>query len=290
MSSPKPIIIVHKNDLNAYLGDWKTSMDIMGNAIGRRVSKEEGERYLIARLPKPFESFSFNSHDLSVLLSYLDDTLRVLEETPITATQFPYQAYAEAKVFLKSCYIFFLVLLDDIGGIIRYFYQKNEPTVEVKKTFGDLLVKANKGILPSGELSELVKTADSWFPEVKRRRDDLVHKYETLLISFRQNPDGRNIAGQFSTKEIHTRDYEDIRDYFGFVLCQYHKFIDSLLDHFDNKFQAWYGIVRGKSSRTTSIIEGNAGIVLWWAHRYGNYRNDDLHVIESNGEMGNETL
>lgn len=290
MSSLKLIRIVHSNDLSAYLGDWKTSMNMMSDAIGRRVSKEKGERYRILRNPKPFESFSFNTYDFSILLTYLGDRLRVIEETPITPNQFPYQAYAEAKVFLKSCYIFFLVLLDDIAGIIEYFYKKNEPTVEVKKKFGDLLVKANKAGLSSNELSKLVKTANLWFPEVKRRRDDLVHQYETLLISLKQNQDGRNIAGQFSTKQIHTRDYEDIRDYFGFVLCEYHKFIDSLLDHFDNKFQAWYGIVRGKSSRTTSIIEGNAGIMLWWAYRYGNYRNNDLRVIESDGEVGDKTL
>ncbi len=290
MSSPKLIRIVHKNDLSAYLGDWKTSMNIMSDAIGRRVSKGEGERYRITRNPKPFESFSFNSYDLSVLLTYLDDRLRVLEETPVTPNQFPYQAYSEAKVFLKSCYVFFLILLDDIAGIIKYFYEKNEPTIEVKKTFGHLLRKANSDGISDRKLSELVKELNSWFPEVKRRRDDLVHKYETLLISLKQNPDGRNIAGQFSTKEIHTRDYEDIRDYFGFVLCEYHKFIDSLLDHFDNKFQDWYGIVSGKSSRTTSIIEGNAGIMLWWAYRYGDYRNEDLQVIESNGEVVNETV
>jgi len=265
-------------------------MNMMSDAISRRVSKQEGERYRIVKHPKPFESLSFNSYDLSVLLTHLDDRLRVLEETPITPTQFPYQAYAEAKVFLKSCYVFFLVLLDDVAGIIEYFYKKNEPTVEVKKKFSDLLGKANKDMLLSSELSELIKTANLWFPEVMRRRDDLVHKYETLLISLKQNPNGGNIAGQFSTKEIHARDYEDIRDYFGFVLCEYQKFIDSLLDHFDNKFQAWYGIVRGKSSRTTSIIEGSAGIMLWWAYRYGNYRNGDLHVIENNSEVGNETL
>ncbi len=85
------------------------------------------------------------------LFTYLDDRLRVLEETPITPTQFPYQAYAEAKVFLKVCYIFSLIVLDDIAGIIEYFYKKNEPNVEVKKRFSDLLGKANKDRLSSSE-------------------------------------------------------------------------------------------------------------------------------------------
>lgn len=281
MSSPKLIRIVYKNDLRAYLGDWKNAMNILSNSISRRVSKEEGQRYHIARIPKTFESFSFNSDDLTILLSYLDNRLRVLEETSITPNQFPYQAYAEAKVFLKACYVFFLILLDDVAGIIEYFYKKNEPTVRVKKKFSDLLGKANKDELYSRELSELITGASLWFPELMRRRDDLVHKYETLLISFKHNQDGKNIVGQFSTKEIPTRDYEDIRDYFGFVLCEYHKFVDSLLDHLDGKFKAWYGIVQGKSSRTTSIIEGSAGIMLWWAYRYGNYRQEDLAIIEN---------
>src|SRR4030042_6500099 len=162
MSSPKLARIIHKNDLSAYLSDWKTNMNMMSDAISRRVSKEEGERYRVTRNPKPFESFSSNSYDLSLMLSYLDGRLRVIEDTPITPNQFPYQAYAEAKVFLKSCYIFFLVLLDDIAGIIEYFYKKNEPTVEVKKKFSDLLGKANKDLLSSSELSDLLTPLNSW--------------------------------------------------------------------------------------------------------------------------------
>ena len=103
-----------------------------------------------------------------------------------------------------------------------------------------------------------------------------------MLISFKQSPDGRNIVGQFSTKGVHTSEYEDIRDYFGFVLCEYQKFIDNLLDHFDHKFDDWYGLGRGKSSRTICILEGNSGIMLWWAYRYGDYRNDDLQVVDDN--------
>lgn len=291
MSSTRLIRIVHKNDLRAYLGDWKNHMNIMSNSISKRVSKAEGQRYHIARIPKPFESFSFNSDDLTILLTHLDNRLRVLEETSITPSQFPYQAYAEAKVFLKACYLFFLILLDDVAGIIEYFYKKNEPEVRVKKKFNDLLGKANEDKLYSRELSELIKGTGLWFPELMRRRDDLVHKYETLLISFKHNQDGKNIAGQFSTKESPTKEYEDIREYFGFVLCEYHKFIDKLLDHLDEKFKVWYGIVQGGAGRTTSIIEGTAGIMLWWAYKYGNYTHKDLKVVENNeGEVVNETI
>jgi len=281
MSSTKLIRIVHKNDLGAYLSDWKSQMNMMSSIIGKSVSKAEGQRYHIARIPKPFESFSFNSNDLTTLLTYLDNRLRVLEETSITPRQFPYQAYAEARVFLKACYLFFRILLDDVAGIIEYFYKKNEPGVRVKKKFSDLLKKAQEDQLHSRELSELIKGASLWFPELTRRRDDLVHKYEALLISFKHSQDDKNIAGQFSTKGSPTIEYEDIREYFGFVLCEYHKFIDKLLDHLDEQFEVWYGIVQGGASRTTSIIEGTAGIMLWWAYQYGNYTHKDLVVIES---------
>lgn len=280
MSSTRLIRIVHQNDLRTYLSDWKNHMNMMSNTISKRVSKVEGQRYHIARIPKPFESFSFNSDDLTILLTYLDNRLRILEETSIIPSQFPYQAYAEAKVFLKACYLFFSILLDDVAGIIEYFYKKNEPGVRVKKKFSDLLKKAQEDELHSRELSDLIKGASLWFPELTKRRDALVHKYETLLISFKHNQDDKNIAGQFSTKESPTIEYEDIREYFGFVLCEYHKFIDKLLDHLDEEFKDWYGIVQGRASRTTSIIEGTAGMMLWWAYKYGNYRHKDLVVIE----------
>ena len=281
MSSTRPIRIVHKNDLLAYLSDWKNLMNMVSYSISKRVSEAEGRRYHIARIPKLFESFSFDSNDLTILLTHLDNRLRVLEESSITPSQFPYQAYAEAKVFLKACYLFFSILLDDVAGIIEYFYKKNEPHIRVKKRFIDLVKKAQEDELNSRELSELIKGASLWFPELVKRRDDLVHKYETLLISLKHNQDGKNIVGQFSTKGSPTIEYEDIREYFGFVLCEYHKFIDKLLDHLDEKFEVWYGIVQSGAGRTTTIIEGTAGIMLWWAYKYGNYRHKDLVVIES---------
>ena len=255
---------------------------MIGNALSRRISKEEGERYRIIRYPSPFESFFFNNNDFSLMLTYLDDKLRVLEETPITPSQFPYQSYNEAIVFLKVCYILFIILLDNVAGIIGYFYQQNEPAIGEINKFLILLTKADNGKIPDKNFSELIRKSGAWFQEVRKRRNDLVHNYETLLISLKQNPNGGNITGQFSTTEVNPSDYKDIRDYFGFVLCEYQKFTDALLDHFDHKFDDWYGLGRGKSSRTVSIFEGNSGIMLWWAYKYGNYRNDDMQVIENN--------
>jgi len=216
------------------------------------------------------------------MLAYLDDNLTVLEETPLIAGQrIDYQAYAEARVFLKACYIFFRILLDDISGIIEYFYKKNEPNVYrgLKKGLDALLNKAKNGELPE-DLSKLLEQPIAWFPEMRKRRVDLEHNYESLLISFKHGEDGKTILGHFSTKGPTSTEYQDIREYFGFLLCEYQTFIDNLLDHFDNKFRDWYGIVQGKSGRTISIMEGCAALPLWWAYKHGDYRHEALQVSE----------
>ena len=80
-------------------------------------------------MPTPFAFLSNNTYDLSLMFAYLDDKLTVFEETPLTPSQFNYQAYAEARVFLKASYLFFRILLDDVSGIIEYFYKKNEKRI-----------------------------------------------------------------------------------------------------------------------------------------------------------------
>jgi hypothetical protein len=276
----REISVVHKNDLGAYFGDWKNAMHFIYLPLARKNSVE-AQRYHITKIPKPIESFSFNSTDLSLILAYLDDKLTVLEETPLTPSQFNYQAYAEARVFLKASYLFFRILLDDIAGIIEYFYKENEPNVYrgLKKGLNALLNKAKNGKLPE-DLSKLLEQPIVWFPEMRKRRVDLEHHYESLLISFKQDEDGKNILGHFSTKGHTSRDYEDIRDYFGYLLCEYQAFVDNLLDHFDTKFREWYGIIQDKSGRTASIISGCTALPLWWAYKYGNYRHKDLQVSE----------
>jgi len=273
MTSQRTISVVHKNDLSAYLGDWKNVMNII-----LKVQPPMS-------LPQTFISFANNTHDFCLMLAYLDDKLTILEETPLTPSQFNYQAYAEARVFLKASYLFFRILLDDIAGIIEYFYKKNEPNVYrgLKKGLDALLKKARNGKLPE-DLSKLLERPSSWFTEMTKRRDDLVHNYESLLISFKQDEDGKYILGHFSTKGHNSREYEDIREYFGFVLCEYQTLIDNLLDHFDTKFRDWYRIVQGKSGRTGSIMSGYVALPLWWAHKYGNYRHKDLQVSEGSVE------
>lgn len=263
----RTISVTHKNNLSTYLGDWKNTMYMFSKAQPPM------------SLPQPLVSFGNNTHDLCLMLAYLDDKLTVLEETPLTSSQFNYQGYAEAGVFLKASYLFFRILLDDIAGIIEYFYKKNEPKVYrgQKKGLDALLKKARNGKLPE-DLSKLLEYPSSWFTEMTERRDDLVHNYESLLITFEQGKDGKNILGHFSTKGYTSKALGDIRDYFGYVLCEYQKFVDNLLDHFDTKFGDWYKI--NKSWRNSTIMVGYVAIPLWWAYKYGNYRHNDLQVSE----------
>lgn len=269
MTSQRPINICHKNSLSGYISNWRLLM----NQILRAKPPID--------IPQELVSLGDNTHDLSVMLSYLDVKLTILEETPLIAgQQIDYQAYAEARSFLKVCYLLVRILFDDVSGVIKYFYDKNEPNSGVTKSFDDLLNKAkNKaknGTLPE-DLSTLLKQTIVHFPEMRSRRVDLEHYYESLLVSFRHDEDGKTILGHFSTKGRTTKEYEDIRQYFGFILCEYHTLIDNLLDHFDTKFVDWY---RFKPHRDLNIIQGYAGIMLWWAYKYGNYRHKDLQVSE----------
>ena len=224
----------HTNDLGAYLGDFMTVVKMMSHMpSGMRV--KDTARSFSSGIPTTFESFRVHTYDVSFILSELNERLRLLEEkSPI---QLDYQAYAEAGVFLKAFYLFFRILLDDLAGIIEYFYKKNEPNVSISGSFSALLKKANDGRLPEG-LSRLLTRPVKWFPEMKRRRDALVHQYDSFLITIEQGGNSESTIRHSSTKmrsagvwSIH----EDIRDYFGFLLCEYQMLSDDMLDHFDNK-------------------------------------------------------
>ncbi len=266
MTLQRPKIIHHQNNLSGYVGNWRLIMNQM-----LKVQPP-------VDIPQELVSLGDNTRDLSVMLTYLDVKLTILEETPhIAGQQFDYQAYSEARSFLKVCYLLVRILFDDVSGIIKYFYEKNEPNSGVMKSFNKLLNKAKNGTLPE-DLSTLLKQTIVHFPKMKGRRDDLVHWYESLLISFKQDEEGKTILGHFSTKGRTSKEYEDIRQYFGSILCEYQNLIDNILDHFDAKFMDWYGFKPPRASKI--IAEGYAGIMLWWAYKYGNYKPKDLVVIE----------
>ena len=266
MASQRPKSIYHKNNLSGYIGNWRLTMN--------QILKVQPP----VDIPQALVSLGDNTHDLSVMLSYLDVKLTILEETPLIAgQQIDYQAYSEARSFLKVCYLLVRILFDDVSGVIKYFYDENEPNSGVTKSFNDLLNRAKNGKLPE-DLSTLLRQTIVQFPKMRGRRDDLGHFYESLLISFKQDEDGKTILGHFSTKRPTSKEYEDIRQYFGSILCEYQKLIDNMLDHFDTKFVDWY---RYKPHRDLNIYAGYAGIMLWWAYKYGNYRHKDLVVIEN---------
>jgi hypothetical protein len=268
MAQAKRINISHKNNLSGYIGDWIVVMNHI-----KKAQPPVG-------IPRATVSYNDNIYDLSLMLSYLDANLRVLEETPLEPDKFNYLAYTQARSFLKVCYILLRILLDDVSGIIKYFYDYNEPKVGIPESFEDLLKKAENHKLPE-DLITLLQPSKEWFREMRKRRSDLEHNYESLLISFRQGKNGENILGHFSTMGHTTKEYEDIRQYIGFVLCEYQKLIDNLLDHFDTKFRKWYGIV---PPRNMTIFDRIVDMPLWWAYKYGDYRHKDLSVTESNDE------
>lgn len=277
MASQKIKAVCHTNDLGSYIGNWRITLYQLN-----RILKIQPP----TKIPQQFVSFGENRHDLSLMLSYLDTNLTILERTKcIARQQIDSEAYGEARSFLKVCYLLVRILFDDIAGVIKYFYDKNEPNSGVTKSFGDLIKKAQIGKLPN-ELSTLVDKTVTCFPEMRNRRVDLEHFYESLLISFKWDKDGKTILGHFGTKGQTTTEYEDIRQYFGLVLCEFQKLIDNLLDHFDNKFMEWY---KFKPQRNFNIYQGYSGIMLYWAYKYGGYTHKHLKIIEnSEVEVDNE--
>jgi hypothetical protein len=168
-------------------------MQSMHSVMARR-NQDKAQRYLVAKTPTPIESFSFNSADFQILLKYLDDKLVILEETPITPKQFSYQSYADARMFLKTFFIFLRILLDDLSGILEYFYKANE-RINLPSSFNDLQKKVKQGELP--ELYKLLEPTFLWFPAMRDTRNGLVHLFDSILLSFKQGANEKNIVGHF---------------------------------------------------------------------------------------------
>lgn len=257
-------MLCHNNSLGGYIGSWLVRINLL----------KKSERP--CAIPRAVNSYNDNLYHLSLMLSHLDNNLTRLEQTTPTPENFDYFAYAQARAFIKVCYILLRILLDDICGTIKFYYEKNDPKVGIPNSFNDLLKKAEKNKLPE-DITALLKPSIGWFREMKTRRDDLGHRYESLLISFRRKESDNIVLGHFSTIKNTTQEYGDIREYFGFVLCEHQKLIDNLLDHFDEKFQNWYGIV---PPRDASLLSDVVDTPLRWAHKYGNYRHKDLQGIE----------
>jgi hypothetical protein len=171
MVSQKLKAVYYKNNLSGYIGNWRMLM----SQILKRPPID---------IPQELVSLGDNTHDLSVMLSYLDTRLTTLEETPFVAgQQIDYLAYAEARSFLKVCYMLVRILFDDVSGVIKYFYDKNEPNSGVTKSFNSLLNKAKNGTLPE-DLATLLKQTIVHFPEMRRRTYRLLIPLSYIFTAF----------------------------------------------------------------------------------------------------------
>jgi hypothetical protein len=267
------MIVIHKNDFCTYLSDWFNRLQMI------RLNLQIQAKRTLGTKPKPFQALGDNTYELCLMLFYLDAKMRRLEES--SPNQIDLISYSEARVFLKSVYLFFRILLDTVAAVIEYFYKENEK-ITLPPSFRKLISKQKAGQLPD-ELSRALNQSLSWFPDFKSRREDLVHHYQSFLILFQKDPRG-NIAldhTYLNPSDIPNGEtLGNIRDYVGFLLKSYQGLVDALLDLFDLKFQDWYGIIGGYKSRTETIMEDISAYVLWWAARYGNYQHADLRISD----------
>jgi len=242
-------------------------------------ARAEGKPSMESGIPQPLQSLGRHEYNLCLMLELFDERLRRFEAT-INEERPEFGAYSEAMAFLDAIYLFSRVLLDGAAGVVRHFYKCNEKC-ELPKSFDDMLKKAAGGELPDG-LNLVFSGCDTWFSQLKDRRDDIVHHYETYFIGFGQNSEGKMTVVQFSPRnKTHAVRDEDLRSYLGFVMAGYQRFVDGLLDHWDVTFQRWFGIVASINSRQLTILEGRSANILWWAYRYGEYKHDSLVVGES---------
>jgi hypothetical protein len=263
--------ILHKNCLPAYWSNWLIAMDA--------IARSKGEPALALRIPQPLQSLIRHEYNLCMMLELFDDRL-IRFETTLNTGKADYGEYSEAMGFLDAIYLFSRLLLDSTAGIVRHFYSCNK-TCELPKSFDGMFKKSVRGELPNG-LNTIFLGCKMWFPRLKDRRDDVVHHYETYFIGFERDSGGKMATRQFSPRsKTNAILGEDLRLYIGGVMAGYQLFIDALLDHWDKMFRCWYGIVASINSRTLTILEGRSANILWWAYRYGGYKNDSMLVDES---------
>ena len=262
------MLITHTNCLSAYLSDSQWVIDAIARAA-RRPSAGLG-------IPQPLQSLTRHEYNLCLMLGFFDDCLKRFE-----AKRPDFGAYSEAMAFLDVIYILSRLLLDSAAGVVRHYYKCND-NCELPKSFNGIFTKSAKGQLPDN-LNAVFSGCKTWFPDLKARRDDIVHHYETYFIGFEQNSRGKMTPIQFSSRsKTRAIPNEELRAYIGGVMAGYQRFIVALLNNWDTTFKRWYGIGQTPNSRRFTILEGRSANILWWAYQYGGYRHDNL-VIEFAG-------
>ncbi len=263
--------VEHRNCLQTYLSDWLTVVDAKARAEGKPSSG--------LRLPQPLQSLTRHELNLCFMLELFDEHLTRFERSLNgEKADCDHDAYFKAIASLDAIYLFSRILLDSAAGVVRHYYKYNNKGRELDKSFDDLCKKAVKGNLPNN-LNKVFSQCETWFPQLKDRRDAIVHEYETHFIGFQQDSEGGTTALQFSRRRnTHAIGDEDLRSYIGMVMAGYQRFVDRLLDYWDEAFKDWYGI---SIPRGSTILMGRSANMLWWACRYGGYRNDNLLISES---------
>jgi len=68
---------IHKNDLSAYLSDWKMKMETMNKSS--KIDKNKPQP-----IPETFQAISTQTTDLWIVLRYLDSKLKILENNKLS--------------------------------------------------------------------------------------------------------------------------------------------------------------------------------------------------------------
>lgn len=240
--------IEHKNCLQTYLGDWLMAMDVKARAEGKPSSG--------LTVTQPVQSLMRHELNLCLMLELFDECLTRFERSLNgEKADCDYGAYSETICFLDAIYFFSRMLLDSAVGIVKHRdLDKSEKGREFPKSFDNMYKNSVKGELPNN-LNKVFLECKTWFPQLVDRRDDIVHHYETYFIGFGQNFTAMQFSPRKKTPEI-----KDLRSYIGMAMAGYQRFIDGLLDYWDEMFVSWYGIIRSVNSRTLTILRAGEQI------------------------------
>jgi hypothetical protein len=253
------------------VGEWLNRMNFRALAEGKPSSG--------LTVPQPVQSLMRHELNLCLMIELFDEHLSCFERSLNGKKKdCDYDAYFKATAFLDAIYLFSRILLDSAAGVVRHYYKYNNKGHELDKSFNTLYEKAVKGELPDN-LNKVFSGCETWFPQLTTRRDDIVHYYETYFIGFERNSEGETTSIQFSPQKK-TPEVKDLRSYIGMVMAGYQRFIDGLLDYWDEMFikPNWYGT---SIFRHSTHLLGRSANILWWAYKYGGYTNDNMIVSES---------
>ena len=248
-----PCSVTYEADLSAFLSDWKLLLVSWPPAKGERSPEQHW--------PQPFFAYLRHENSLGLLLEKLDGCLQVLEREPILS-QPPRTVYSDAITYLDAVYFFTRMLCDTVAGLIRHYYRQHEK-VDLPPSFSRQLKTAQKGELPNG-LNEVICPCQDWFPQLKDRRDDTVHRYETVFIGWKTDGDRRSVVHRFSRRND-LDEAQGIREFIGQALAGFQGLIDRLLPHLESEFSRWHRLTRHGKPPRRFTLSGRRAYRLWWA-------------------------